>query len=90
MSLVNFKTASMIKIELEIDDWNNGNTEINVSNQLDIYVLESALETLKSNEKKTEEVYNELKGVIHNVTTLNLAYYLSTFIPEPLDSAWTD
>lgn len=90
MNTTNFKLIVEMMIKDHIEKIQSGEVRLGVMNQHDEYVCESALEVLATDEEKVTYVaYEFTEETIQKCQVMTIAHRLSTFKPEPLDSAWT-
>lgn len=93
MSVTNFKLIAQTLISDHLAKIESGEIHLNVSNQHDYYVCESALDVL-SNDEYNEDVKRVVilfqNADMSKVGPMSLAFSLSKFQPEALDSAWID
>jgi hypothetical protein len=87
ISTVNLKTTVSTLLEHELDAWRSGERRMNVSNQFDKTVLESALANLGSFE---EAVSALTPGQCQAMSTMSWAHHLSSFEAPEIDSACVD
>ena len=91
MSITNLKLIAEVLIKERLDKIVSGEIRLNVANQHDEYVLESALNVLQTDETAVEFAFEGLENAnVENLPTMELAYRLSVFHPESLSTAWTD
>lgn len=89
MSITNLKTSVQIKMEIELEAWQKGEKQWNVSNQFNESILESALENFSSFDTLVEQWQKE--GVsLQDVGVMDWAFALSEFQPSGLDNEWID
>lgn len=74
-------------MKTRLREYQNGSVAITVANQHHEYVLSSALENIHRLEEAAADIEPD---VIDNVSTMEWAFRLSSFQPEPLESAWID
>lgn len=89
MNVTNLKTAVEIKIEIELAAWANGEKKINVSNQFDESVLESAKEAI-SVEAIAAIVAKYPGANFEGFSVMTWAHELSAFKAPEIDRAWFD
>lgn len=85
MSITNFKTATLIKLEAELEAWKKGEKAWTVSNQFDESVIESALQNI---DKLTEIDWQE--WMTSNADLMTLATAISEFEAPELSEEITD
>ena len=86
MSITNFKTATEIKLQIELEKWQNGEIQWCMNNQHDQYVIESALGNIES---MPDDKWEWWIGALHS-SIMDIAHDLSSFDAPEIDSAWID
>ena len=94
MNLTNYKTAIDTIMRIEIDAWKAGERDFTVSNQFDLYILESAVENFDLMGEDQWQWFADaeygLPGSGSERGIMNLANNLSTFEVEPLADGWVN
>lgn len=87
-SLVNLKTVVSVQLEAELAAWESGERPVNVSNQFDRYVLETAIDRLGEHFEAAASDLTPEQG--YRMSVMSWAHRLSDFDVPELDSAWVD
>lgn len=89
MSTRNFKVFAEVVLTDYLEQIRAGEIRMDVSNQRDEAVVESALEVLATDDEKTFEVAQNLEfAAIESLTPITIAYQLAKFKPEPISDGW--
>jgi hypothetical protein len=92
MSITNFKLFTETVMKDRLDKIKSGEIRLGVSNQHDVYVLESALDNLDAAIESAYDWFN-VADYGYSCTRLSamcIAHHLSNFEVEELSSAWID
>jgi hypothetical protein len=88
----NFEIVALVLIEDHLEKIVSGDIKMNVSNQFDESVCESAIEVLNSGDRvvldKLIEMYKD--AGTEYLTAMSLAHNISAFEAPEISSAWTD
>lgn len=94
MNITNLKLATEIKLQIELEAWQNGDKKWNVSNQFNESVLQSALENFDTAfDALVDKWLNDGSSTVETMQTISVmdwAFSLSEFQPDEIDSAWID
>ena len=93
MNITNLKLATEIKLQIELEAWQNGDKKWNVSNQFNESVLESALENFSEAFDALVDKWRKEGSTVETMQTIGVmdwAFCLSEFEPPEMDSAWID
>lgn len=94
MSIVNLKLATEIKLQIELEAWQNGDKKWNVSNQFNESVLESALENYsEAFDALVDKWLKDGSSTPESLQTIGImdwAHCLSEFEAPEIDSVWVD
>ena len=90
MNATNFKLIAETLIADHLEKIENGEIKMTVSNQFDASMCEEALEGIK-NEDILNDAVQLFKDVpVESLAAMDLACYISSWTPEPIDNAWID
>jgi hypothetical protein len=88
----NFEIVALVMIEDHLEKILSGDIQMNVSNQHDEYVCESALEVLNSNDRvvldQLSEMYKDTS--VESLSAMSMAHNISVYEAPELPNAWTD
>jgi len=87
VNLTNLKATVSIKLELELEAWQNGERRWTVVNQFDQTVLKSALANIDNIEAAAEGLTPEQCNAM---STMTWAHRLADYTPPEMDRAWID
>jgi hypothetical protein len=93
MSITNLKLATEVKLQIELETWQNGDKKWNVSNQFNESVLKSALENFSEAFDALVDKWLKEGSTVETMQTIGVmdwAHCLSEFQAPEIDSAWVD
>ena len=94
MSIVNLKLATEIKLQIELEAWQNGDKKWNVSNQFNESVLESALENYSEAFDALVDKWlkdgSSTPESLQTIGVMDWAHNLAEFEAPEIDRAWID
>lgn len=88
----NFEIVALVLIEDHLKRIVAGEIKMNVSNQHDEYVCESAIEVLNSGDRVVLDALNGLykDASVESLSAMSMAHNISVYEAPEISKAWTD